>query len=313
MRKNYPGTRLLTASMLLLVLPVLVAAAGNTKGQKIADGISADDVEQNLKSHQTVYLRQMIENPEKRAEYVRSIYANKKLEQSIVDKGLDKSQPLLASLRNARSRALLDALIGYQFGLISEDLEALAEERYEAKPEIYKVRKKIKIALIYVEKHEGMEDQAKAEIEDIAAQLNAQPESDQLFYELAQKHSDDKMADQGGVNKKWLISPVNLETSQPILQASYALEVPGQMTDIVESKRGYSIVRLLKVTPETKLSFAEAKDGIMEQIMSELQYREKATVMTSLEAPEDMSIDDEAALKVITEEFEIRKAQAERN
>ena len=95
--------------------------------------------------------------------------------------------------------------------------------------------------------------------------------------------------------------------------ASFALEIPGQMTDIVESTQGYSIVKLLKVTPESGLNFAEAKNGIIDQIMSELQYREKANVMSSLDAPEDLTINDEAVLKVITEEFDMRRAKAEGN
>ena len=312
MRRFYPGTRSLTASMLLLILPVFASAADNAPEQMIAEGVSTAYLEQDLKSHRTVYLRQMLDSPEKRLEYVKNLYFNQMLEQAIVENGLHK-QPLLESLRNARARILLDALVGFEFKQINEDLEALAIERYAADPDSYRVRKRIKIALIFVEKHDGMEDQAKMEIEQIATQLNEQPESDSLFYELAEKHSDDKFAFQGGVNKKWLIAPADLEHSLPILQAAYALETPGQMTEIVESKEGFSIVRLLKVKPARQLSFEESKAEIIAQIMSQLKYLKKVEVMQSLQADDDLPVNDETVREMISAIYTSRTSEAPGN
>ena len=311
MQRFYPGTQILTASLLLFTLPVLVAEAADSNPQTIAKGVSAEFVEQNLLSHKTVYLRQMKESPEKREEYVKSLYANQKLERELAKHDLDQSQHLLETLRNSRNRILLDTLVNYEFQQIDEDLNALARERYDASPEIFRVRKKIKIALIYIQKHEGKKEEARALMEDIVAQLNANPKSDKLFYELAEKYSDDKMADQGGVNKKWLVAPLDLEKSLPILQASFALDTPKQMTDVVESEYGYSVVRLLKVTPASQLSFGESRSGIKKKIMGQLQYRKKAEVMTSLLAPEDLEFDDEAVVKMVSSLFDTRVAEAE--
>ena len=311
MLRIYPATRLLGASIGLLILPIFASAAEQARDQMVADGVSAELVEQNLKTHQTVYLRQMLDSAEKREEYVKRLYSNQLLEQTIVEEGLDQDQKLLETLRNARHRALLDALVLHRFKDIDEDLEALARERYAADPDPYKVRKKIKVALIYIQKERGLENEARAEIEEIAAKLNADPENEKLFYDLAIEHSDDKMAPQGGVNRKWLIAPLDLENRPAILQASFALDTPGQMTDIVESEHGYSIVRLLGVTPEMKLSFEEAKPGIIEQMIGELRYRKKAEVTASLEADDDLAIDDETVKKLIADNFDARVAEAE--
>ena len=310
MRRFYPGTRSLTASILLFTLPVFTAAAGNTQEKIVAESVTAAYMEKNLQSHKTAYLRQMLDSPEKRVEYVKRLYADQMLEQAIIDNGLDKNQPLLETLRNARSRALLDALLNVEFKQINEDLEALAKERFMADPDLYRVRKKIKIALIFVQKHDCIEDQAKAEIEEIAAQLKEQPESDNFFYQLATEHSDDKFADQGGVNKKWLIAPVDLEKSSPILQAAYALETPGQMTDIIESGPGFTIIRLLKVTPAYPLTFEYSKAAIIKQIMSELQYHKRAEVKQSLQADDDLLFDDEMVKQMVSATFTSRTAKA---
>jgi peptidyl-prolyl cis-trans isomerase C len=310
MREFHPGTRLLSASMLLLLLPVFANAAEKAQDQMVADIVSVAVVEQNLKTVRTPDLQEMVSNPEKRAEYVNNLYSSQLLEKTIVDEGMDQDQQLLEALFTARSRVLLDALIVNAFKEIDEDLEALAKERYAADPDQYKMRKKIKVALIMVQKYPGMEDQAKSEIEEIAAKLNADPENDSLFYELAKEHSDDKMADQGGVNKKWLIAPVDLENRSPVQQAAFALDTPGQMTEIIESEYGYSIVRLLNVTPESQLSFAEVKQDIIDQIVGELKNLKQAEVMQSLKAPDDLVFDDELIERLISENLESREAKA---
>lgn len=309
MRGSYPGARLLGASLLLLLPALFANAAETAQDPMVADTVSVAVVEQNLKTVRTLNLQEMLNEPEKRAEYVDNLYFTQLLEKTIVDEGLDQDQQLLEALFNARSQILLEALISNAFKEIDEDLEALAKERYAANPDVYKKRKKIKVALIMVLKYPGMEDQAKSEIEEIAAQLNADPENDSLFYELAKEHSDDQMADQGGVNKKWLIEPVDLEDRSPVQQAAFGLDTPGQMTDIIESEYGYSIIRLLDVTPESQLSFAEVKRSIIDQIAGELKYYKQAEVMQSLKAPEDLVFDDELMERLITENLEDREAK----
>ena len=312
MRKFFPGTRLVITSTLLLVLPVFAIAAENNNEQLIAKGVSEEYMKQNLRTHRTVYLRQMIKDSDKRSDYVKRLYYNQKLEQTIVKEGLDPGQPLLETLRIARERALFNTLIGYEFGKMEADLEALAAERFAANPNKYnQVRKKIKIALIYIQKNKGMEEWAKKEVEEIAAQLNAQPENTNLFYDLAEQNSDDVMAFQGGVNKKWLIAPNDLEKSKPVLQAAFALETPGQMTDIVESERGYSIVRLLKVTEGIQLGYEAVKGDIIAEIISELQKLKKVEIMQSLEAPDDFPIEDDVVARIISDMLETRVTKAQ--
>ncbi len=312
MRKFFLETRLAITSTLLLILPVFASAVENNHEQMIAKGISEEYVKQNLRTHRTVYLRQMIKDSDIRTDYINRLYYNQKLEQTIVKEGLDQSQPLLETLRTARESALFNTLIGYEFGRLEADLEALAAERFAANPGKYNwVAKKIKIALIYIQKNRGMEEFAKKEIEEIAAQLNAQPENDDLFYDLAEQNSDDILAFQGGVNKKWLIAPLDLKKSKPVLQAAFALETPGQMTDIVESKRGYSIVRLLKATPGHQLGFQQIKGDIIAEIISELQGLKKAEIMQSLEAPDDFPFEDDVVARIISDVFETRVAKVQ--
>jgi len=309
MRRYYPEMKIIIVSLLIFTLCVSVLEAADSKDQNIPENVSAELVQQDLLSHNTAYLLQLSESPEKRLNYAKSLYVNQKLEQAVVEQDLYPEQRLLESMRINKSRILLETLMDYEFQQIDEDLEALAKERYDASPEIYRVRKKIKIALLLIEKSQGMEGQAKAEMDGIVAQLNADPENDQLFYELAEKHSDDAMAFQGGVNKKWLIAPLDLDKALPLLQASFALETPKQMTEIVETRQGYTIVRLLKVTPAYKLDYESAKVNIKNEIMSELQYRVRADVMARFQVPAEFQFDDEAVTKIILELRDKRLAE----
>ncbi len=307
MRKIYPGLRSLLASALLLMLaPTFVTAANNTQEKIITEGVSAAFLEQNLQFRNTEWLKRMLDSPEHRAEYVKSLYSRQKLEREIVDRGLDKSKALRESLEKARRKILLNELVRFEFEHISEDIKRLAKERYMANPGLYKVRKRIKIALIFIKKTKGMEDQARKKMDDIVAQMKAQPESNALFYQLAEEYSDGPLASQGGVNKKWLIAPEKLKNRTAILQAAFALETPGQMTDIVESEQGFNVVRLLKVVPARQLSFEDAKSEIMGNIKTQLQNIKRAEVIQSLQADDDLPVNDEIVKDMMAAEYATR-------
>ncbi len=313
MRKKYTGSPSLIISMILLVLPVFATAANDTQVHMVTEGVSTEHLEEKLQMVSTATLKDLLENPERRLQYMKGVYSNQKLEQSIVENGLNQGRALQNDLQTARHEVLLNALIQHEFKKVDEDLVALAKERYEANPELYMVRKRIKIALIFIEKQEGQEDQAKSEIESIVAQLNEDPNNNRPFFDLAIKHSDDKTAAQGGANKKWLIAPLDLEKSKPILKASFALDRPGQMTDIIETRNGFSIVRLLKVRHARLLSFEETKPEGISKIRSQLNRRKKAEVMKSLRADDDLPIEDEAVIAVISATYTSRTSNTPGN
>lgn len=298
-------TQKITALSVLLLMFQPVFAAEKQEIM-VSEGVSVPILQQDLQTLRTKDLERMMDHPEKRIGYLKKLYANERLEKLIVEKGLNQSQPLLASLKRERIRLLTDALVMEEFNKIKLDMEALAKERYMAEPDKYKIRKKVKIALILIQKKEGEEEKSKSEIMEIMAKLKKEPDNHELFHDLAKQYSDDREAKRGGRKGKWLIAPVNLKTSPPLIQSTYALQNTGDLSDIIETDQGFIIVKLMAVTPEAKMPFKEAKDGIVRNIQSELFAAKMAEVIGTLKAREDLDINDDLVKKMVTETYKSR-------
>ena len=303
---------LLVSSLLLFAGHCLATTETGDRGVSIAPGVSGQQVEEDLPSRNTRYLVQLTGDPRERLDYAKKLYSDQRLEEAVSSAGLGRSQPLLAALDAARNRLLLDALVRQKLEEMEPDLDALAKERYQADPERYKVRKKIKLAILFVGKRRGQgEGSAKVQIEKIEAELKKDPDNPNLFEDLAKKYSEDRWAAQGGANDKWLIAPLDMERSPAMVRAAFALETPGQMTDIVETEQGFAIGKLLAVTPELQLTFEGAKEGILQSLRGELAKSTRAQIQESLQAPADFALTDDAALKkMITLEQKSRGAES---
>ena len=308
MRNLYYGKLSLIAAM-LLVVPLCSSAANKKQEQMVTEGVSMNDLVQNLRTHQTEYLKRMMVDSEMRLDYVKEVYSDQKLEQLIIEKNLGQSQLLLAALYKARKDILFNTWLEYEFDQINEDLTALALERYEANPDTYRQHKRIKVAVIFIKKRTGKEDEARAKTEGILTQLKDNPEDPLLFFKLAEEHSDDPLAHQGGVNKKWLIAPSNLKESTPALQAAFELETPGQLTEVIESDAGFTIVGLLGAVEGRQLSFGEVKPEIIAKIKQNLMLRKKAEVFESLKADDNLVIDDETIKNMISTIYSSRTSE----
>ncbi len=312
MRNLYCGKLYLIAAM-LIVVPLCSSAANKEQEQVVTEGVSANELVQNLRTHHTEYLRRMMVDPEMRLDYVKEVYSDQKLEQLMVENNLSQSQPVLAALYKARKDILYNRYVDYEFDQISEDLVSMARERYQANPDTYRRFKRIKVAVIFIKKEAGKEDEARAETEGILAQLKDNQDDQLLFFKLAEEHSDGPLAHQGGVNKKWLIAPPDLEKSNPVLQAAFELETKGQLTEIIETEKGFSIVGLLGAVEGKKLSFEEVKSEIIAKIKQNLMRLKRAEVYEFLQADDNLVIDDEMVKNLISTMYSSRTSQSPEN
>lgn len=83
---------------------------------------------------------------------------------------------------------------------------------------------------------------AKQKAEELLKEIQAKPES---FSDLAQKHSQDP----GSANKGGDLGFFNRQTMvKPFADAAFALK-PGEVSDVVQSRFGYHIIRLDDITP----------------------------------------------------------------
>jgi parvulin-like peptidyl-prolyl isomerase len=291
---------------LLLALPCAATATAPLDATADFD-VRAAAVAADLGSRHTVYLNELKDDAAAREEYVKRLEIARRMESALIERGLAEDQRLLEGLRLARERLILDALVRDRLEAKDADIAALAEERYLADPGPYKIRKKIKVAVILIAKDGEMDPDARARIEAIVQQLADDPDDPMLFQELAKQHSDDRRAAQGGVNDKWLIAPLNLEERDPLMQAAFAMDTVGEVTDIVETPSAFAIAQLLAVTPEQQLPFSAVEARIADAIRKELYEQTRVEVMQSLTPDGNLQFDDEHLKQLITDAYAQRE------
>jgi len=279
----------------------------------VVEGLTISDLQADLQTRHTRYLDKLIRDATERDTYLRGVLTNRSIEANVAERGLADEQMVLEQLRTARQRVLLDALVLDKLKESETNIREVARERYLANPDQYKVRKKIKIAVIFVAKSKEEEPSARELVEEIAAQLDAAPDDGELFHALAKQHSDDVKAADGGKIKEWLIAPHDLERRDPVMQAAFALETVGETTPIVETESGYSIIKLMDVTPEFATPFEAVASSIEEEVRRELFAITRAEVYAGLSPGEDLRFDDEQLLQRIRETYEARTGSAVAN
>ncbi len=273
-------------------------------------GLSNQAVERDLMTRPTKYLERLTNDSKARRDYIEALFIRDNMEAALAERGLDDDEQLLQGLRNARERLVLDALVRDAINQKAADVEALAEERYQANPADYKIRQKIKLAVIFIGKGEGGEQEARTRIDEIHARLQTEPENTELFHDLARQYSQDVKADQGGVIDKWLIAPLDIEERDALMQAAFALDTVGDITEVVESSSGFAIGKLMALTPAQQVPFEAAKPQIMSQIQSELYEQARIEILSGFTPPEEgLTFDDDALLERVTEAHQMRKAR----
>jgi peptidyl-prolyl cis-trans isomerase C len=146
-----------------------------------------------------------------------------------------------------------------------EVTEAQARSWYDAHPEAVTRPVSVRISQIVVQvppqTDAATRAAARRKIEDILKELKAGKE----FADMARLHSDGPEAKSGGdVGWVW----VGGGALPPVERAALALQ-PGQMSDIVESRRGFHIIKATERRPAGPIPFVEARERITARLLDE--------------------------------------------
>jgi peptidyl-prolyl cis-trans isomerase SurA len=167
---------------------------------------------------------------------------------------------------NMRNSMLTQRIIGQEVGRRIQITPAEVAKFYADHKAEFKSPESVHLAEILVST-EAKPNAAKPD--EAAAEAKAKSLLDEIkvgakFEEVAKKSSDDASAAQGGdlgVFRKGELSP-ELET------VVYALQ-PGQTTDVIRTKQGFIILKVIEHKPEGVLSEKEAENDIQERLYYE--------------------------------------------
>jgi len=146
--------------------------------------------------------------------------------------------------------------------------DAAARAYYDAHRDLFLRPEAVRISQILVnaapEASPAMRAEARAKAEAILAELRGGKD----FGDLARLHSDGPEAKRGG-DSGWVWAGGG--ALPPVERAALALR-PGQTSDVVESRRGFHIVKAIERRPAGAIPFEESRERIVDKLAAERRH-----------------------------------------
>lgn len=197
-------------------------------------------------------------------ELLRIIYQQKRMAAEAGRLKLDEQLDVQARLTVVRRQILGSALLEhFQNELKKPDFEALAREHYLSHRDQYRTPEQLSLAQIWIKTPCECERPAKRVLaETVQAKLKA----GEAFETLAKQYSEDKAtSDLGG---RLPLRVGRGDANAPIEAAVFALDSPGSVSGIVETKQGFYLFKLLERHPPVEPDFDAVKAQIVEELKS---------------------------------------------
>lgn len=202
--------------------------------------------------------------------------------------GLDQTPLFAAELQLARERILARMRIqAFEASLQVPDLTAAAEERYKLKPEAYFLPEMVQASHVLVSTEKRSEAEARARAEEVLARARAGEE----FGRLAREYSDDPTA---GTNNGDLGFFGRGKMVPAFEQAAFALEKPGDLSEVVQSPFGFHVIRLQRKRLASQQTFEEVKAQLIDELQKKWISDQKAAYIADIKNDKTIKLNEEA-------------------
>lgn len=187
-----------------------------------------------------------------------NLYVRRLMSEQAVAQKIDQQPEVQRLLQIVRERVLADAL-GRQTEAQARPtepvLEQLARQNYLAMPQRFQQPERVHVRHILIP---ASAPDARAQAEALRQQL----EQGASFKELARKHSKDpgsarKDGDLGFITRGKMVAPFE--------EAAFALDKPGQLSAVVETRFGFHVIELVEKRPAGLQPFEEVKDQLVKE------------------------------------------------
>lgn len=220
--------------------------------------------------------------------------------------GVANKPQVLAAVQTARARIFADALRQHQIEIIQEpDFEALALEHYKADKDGYRkpeqVRARHILLKLSADAPQSVVAEKRAQLQAIASRVRGGESFDALAREFSE---DEASAALGGE----LPAFGRGQMVPPFEAAAFALKEPGQLSEVVQSKYGLHLIECIEHQPGGRLSFEEAKKGIIAKLRVDYRHDYLAAWERDLLAAADVQVSADQ-LRVLMAAAKARFAQ----
>ena len=143
---------------------------------------------------------------------------------------------------------------------VDQKVQITDEERktfYDTNPQLFQQPERVKASHILIKVDEGAPEEKKAEARKKIKEVQQKVQKGEDFAELAKTYSEGPSAPRGG----------NLDffgrgqMVKPFEDAAFSMK-PNETSDIVETKFGYHLIKVVDKQPAKKMAYADVKDRI---------------------------------------------------
>ena len=179
-------------------------------------------------------------------------------------KGLDKTPLMQWKIEKLVSQMLVRELVqDYKRNLKEpENLESLAKEYYDSHPEEFTSKETVKVAHILFSIKKDSDEKTKQQQLDKAKKSLEKLQKGEDFATMAKELSEDPGSASSGGEMDFFAHDAMVK---PFEQAAFSLKEKDTLSDIVETRFGYHIIKLIDHKDAAKKPFQEVKNRLINQ------------------------------------------------
>jgi peptidyl-prolyl cis-trans isomerase C len=175
----------------------------------------------------------------------------------IAELGVSEAEIKSQIERNLAIRQLIDTRVVSKIKVSDADTKAY----YDENPDLFKKTEQVKASHILIKVESDATDLQKTQARIEIAKIQQKLKDGQDFAALAREHSQGPSGENGGDLGYFGRG----EMTEPFEDAAFALN-PGQVSEIVETRYGYHLVKVVDKQPESIMTYAEVKDQLNQRL-----------------------------------------------
>lgn len=277
----------------VLAAAALLASAGCSRrdaGQVLAvvgdKEITAEEFARHLEA-----ARARSPAPVKAEELLRELVEREVLAQSAVKAGLMDDPEVREQMRDVLIATLKERRLAPQLEAVTVSEEEVAAAYEREKPSLTRPDQ-ARLAILYASsapgEKQGGEDEVRLRLEaaaQLARQQDLRSEKGEIkgFGALSVQHSEDQESRYRGGEIGWVERgrfPGRLDAA--VIEAGFALETPGQISDVIATPKGCYVVKLLERRAASALPLEQAAPALRSRLLTEKQDQIQAAFQDQL-------------------------------
>lgn len=265
---------------------------------KVGDGaITLDEVKAKL-NEQPAFVRARYDTVERKKEFVDNLVRFELLSQEARRRGLDKDPEVQAMLEKVMVQRLVKAIADEAKADVGDDE---ARKYYEGHKDEFVRPERVRLSHIFFASPRSNAERAqrKAEALKLLSTIKASAGASQAFEDAARSKSEDADTRAAGGDLGFRTRE-ELEQlgGAALAQAAFGLKGLGEVGALVETDRGFHLVKLTSRQPGLDQPFESVKARIANRLGAERRTKSLDTFIAELRKGADVKIDEEALKKL---------------